>query len=147
MRKLFITLLVMAVITMTTACHYKAPEPEGEKLGNYFGTVEVDNDDEHFVKENVEVSVTKEESGDKYTIKLYRVKFATAMPVEIDMLIEGVSIDEKGTISGNEIIPYAMGGPFEKYTITGLSGEMTDNTLRFEMTCGKYPTKYTGTRN
>lgn len=143
MRKAICILIVLAVMS---SCHYKAPEPEGEKLGNYFGMVEVDNDEEHFVKENVEVSVTKEENAETYTIKLYRVKFATAMPVEIDMLIQGVNIDEKGMISGNEIIPYAMGGPFEKYKITNLTGIMTDKTLRFEMVCGEYPTKYSGDR-
>jgi len=131
---------------MMTACHYSAPEPEGEKVGNYFGTVEVDNDDEHYVKENVEVSVTKEENGETYTIKLFRVKFAKAMPVEIDMLIQGVAIDENGTISGDEIIPFAMGGPFEKYKINGLTGKMTEKRLEFEMVCGGYPTKYLGSR-
>lgn len=134
------------MIVAMTSCHYTAPEPEGEKIGNYFGMVEVDNDDEHFVKENVEVSVTKEEGAETYTIKLFRVKFATAMPVEIDMLIQGVTIDENGTISGDEIIPYAMGGPFEKYKIAGLTGTMTEKTLAFEMVCGKYPTKYSGSR-
>ncbi len=143
MRKATFILMMLAVMT---SCHYKAPEPEGEKKGSYFGTVEVDNDDGHFVKENVEVSVTKEENAKTYTIKLYRVKFATAMPVEIDMLIQGVTIDEEGMISGNEIIPYAMGGPFEKYKITNLTGYMTDKTLRFEMICGEYPTKYSGSR-
>jgi len=137
-------LIYVIIAVVMVSCHYTAPEPEGEKVGNYFGTVEVDNDDGHYVKENVEASVTKE--GETYTIKLFRVKFASAMPVEIDMLIQGVAIDEKGTISGDEIIPYAMGGPFEKYKITGLTGTMTDKTLKFEMTCGEYPTKYSGTR-
>ena len=68
--------------------------------------------------------------------------------VEIILIIKN-KFDEKiedGMISGNEIIPYAMGGPFEKYKITNLTGAMTDKTLRFEMVCGEYPTKYSGSR-
>ena len=130
---------------MMTACHYTTIEPEGEDRGTYTGTVEVDNDSEHFVKENVEVSVTKSDTSDTYIIKMFRVKFATAMPVELDILIPGVTI-ENGIISGNEIIPYAMGGPYEKYKITNLNGTMTDSTLTFDMTCGAYPTSYRGVK-
>ena len=146
MKRVYNIIVLNIVAVMMTACHFAAPEPEGELKANYTGTVEVDNDSEHFVKEGVEVSVTKEENSDTYTIKMFRVKFATAMPVELDILIQGVSINEDGIISGDEIIPYAMGGPYEKYKITGLTGTMTSDRLQFEMVCGKYPTQYSGTR-
>jgi len=146
MRRIYRILVVNLMAVVMISCHFTAPEPEGEKKANYKGTVEVDNDSEHFVKENVEVSVTKSDTADTYTIKMYRVKFASAMPVELDILIPDVTINNDGIISGDEIIPYAMGGPYEKYKITGLTGAMTSNTLQFEMTCGKYPTKYNGVR-
>lgn len=137
---------MLFVAVMFAGCHYPAPEPEGDKKGNYIGTVTVDNDDENFVKENVEASLTKSDDSDSYSIKLFRVKFATAMPVEIDMIISDVNIDENGVISADSVIPYAMGGPFEKYLIRNLNGTLTDETISFSMTCGKYPTAYQGTR-
>ncbi len=141
-KKLLILLAVMAL----TACHINAPDPVGEKKGNFFGTVTVDNDDENFVKENVEASLTLDEETGAYSIKLFRVKFATAMPVEIDMIISDVNVDETGVISADSVVPYAMGGPFEKYLIRDLKGSLTDQTMSFSMICGKYPTSYQGVR-
>lgn len=143
MRKL---LLFFVTLVLLNSCVISTPDPVGEKKGNYFGTVTVENDDENFVKENVEASLTLDEETGAYSIKLFRVKFATAMPVEIDMIISDVNVDENGVISADSVVPYAMGGPFEKYLIRDLKGSLTDQTMSFSMICGKYPTSYQGVR-
>ena len=81
---------------------------------------------------------------------MYKVKFAKAMPITLDMVVEGAdyteALDGTLTLSGDGLVPYAMGGPFEKYTITQLEGEITDKTMSLSFMCGEYPVTYTGER-
>jgi hypothetical protein len=69
------------------------------------------------------------------------------MPLKLDMVVEGV--DCLGAIgnyvlTGNGIVPYAMGGKFEKYTITELVGAITYKTMSLNFKCGDYPVTYEG---
>ena len=81
---------------------------------------------------------------------MYKVKFANGMPIKLDMVVEGVyyteATDGTLTLSGDGIVPYAMGGPFEKYTITNLKGEITDTVMSLDFMCGEYPVTYDGAR-
>lgn len=135
-------LTALAAALILSGCVYPEPEPDGDDKGHYFGTLEDINDSETFTMEDVEASVTETDQG--HTIKLYKVKFATAMPVRLDIVIPGVTIDQAGNISGDEIIPQAMGGEYEKYKITNMTGLMNDSALSLDMTIGTYPTKYRG---
>ena len=123
----------------------KPEEPVEVADGTYRGTVTVDqNDGTFFNKENVDVVVTFEDG--KAQIDLKKVKFANAMP-ELDITIPGVTIAETAegyAISGENIVPLAMGGQFPAYTITGLTGKVTPETFAFEMMCGVYPTSFSG---
>ncbi len=79
---------------------------------------------------------------------MYRVQFAEAMPVKLDMTIPGVeckSVGERIELSGERIIPLAMGGEFPRYTITSLRGTLTDSELQLSMNCGEFPLTYSGT--
>lgn len=143
MQKLLTTIIAALLLA---GCTYRQPEPEGEDQGHYFGLLTDINDSETFTMDNVEASVTRAETDSSYTIKLYRVKFATAMPVKLDIVIPGVAIDSDGHISGDNIVPYAMGGAYDKYTIRDLTGSRTDSTLSLAMTIGSYPTTYEGRR-
>ena len=49
-------------------------------------------------------------------------------------------------LAGNGIVPYAMGGPFEQFTITNLVGAITDDTMTLNFMCGEYPVTYSGTK-
>jgi hypothetical protein len=71
------------------------------------------------------------------------------MPLKLDMVVEGVDcIGALGnyTLAGNGIVPYAMGGPFEKFTITELVGLITNHTMTLSFNCGEYPVTYEGTK-
>lgn len=114
----------------------------------FTGEMAVDQNDGTFYTQS-DVQVDFEIMGDKLNFKMYKVKFANAMPIKLDMAVEGVdyvSTEAGYTISGDGIVPFAMGGPFEKFTITKLIGSITDTTMTISFICGEYPVTYAGSR-
>ncbi len=112
----------------------------------FVGDVVVDqNDGTTFTKESVEVAYELNEDG-TMTIFMKKVKFASLMPA-INMEIPNVIIfgDESNmTLSGDNIVPIAMGGEFKKFTITELEGRVNKETFTMSFTCGGYPVTYSG---
>lgn len=115
----------------------------------YKGELTVDQNDGTFYNQS-DVEVDFEIKDDKLNFVMYKVKFASGMPIKLDMVVEGVSFEEYAygcyTISGDGIIPYAMGGPFERFIITELIGEITPSNITLEFMCGEYPVTYNGTK-
>lgn len=114
----------------------------------YIGTMTVDQNDGTFYTQD-EVKVDYEILDGKLNFVMYKVKFANAMPIKLDMVVEGVDcIGAVGhyVLAGNGIVPYAMGGPFEQFTITNLTGLITDDTMTLSFMCGEYPVTYSGTK-
>ena len=114
----------------------------------FTGEMAVDQNDGTFYTQS-DVQVDFEIMGDKLNFKMYKVKFADGMPIKLDMAVEGVDYvtTEAGyAISGDGIVPYAMGGSFEKFTITKLIGSITDTQMTLSFICGEYPVTYTGSR-
>lgn len=149
----YINLLFSALcaVMLTTACengnNNDLPNnPDESKC--YKGSMTVDqNDGTVYTQENVEVDY--EIKGDKLNFVMYKVKFANGMPIKLDMVVEGVNYTEVNgtyTITGDDIVPYAMGGPFEKYTITNLTGIITDTEFTLDFMCGEYPVTYEGAK-
>lgn len=136
---------------LTTACengnNNDLPNnPDESKC--YNGSMTVDqNDGTVYTQEDVEVDY--EIKGDILNFVMYKVKFANGMPIKLDMVVEGVNYTEVNgtyTITGDGIVPYAMGGPFEKYTITNLTGIITDTEFTLDFMCGEYPVTYDGAK-
>ena len=150
MKNLRIALMVAMSIFLTMACDKdKDPEePIVVENGIYKGKMTVSTEGViSYEQENTEVKI---EMGTDNTIsiEMVNVKFAAMMPVTITMLIDGVSAtttDAGLSLSGNDIVPTAMGGPFPSYTITGLTGEVTPQAITFSMMCGIYPLSFEGT--
>lgn len=149
----YINLLFSALCAMilTTACengnNNDLPNnPDESKC--YKGSMTVDqNDGTVYTQEDVEVDY--EIKGDKLNFVMYKVKFANGMPIKLDMVVEGVNYTEVNgtyTITGDGIVPYAMGGPFDKYTITNLTGIITDTEFTLDFMCGEYPVTYEGAK-
>ena len=149
----YINLLFSALCAMilTTACengnNNDLPNnPDESKC--YNGSMTVDqNDGTVYTQEDVEVDY--EIKGDILNFVMYKVKFANGMPIKLDMVVEGVNYTEVNgtyTITGDGIVPYAMGGPFEKYTITNLTGIITDTEFTLDFMCGEYPVTYDGAK-
>lgn len=143
---------LLAALTITVASCQKYPtDTESQKSFN--GEVIVDNGDgSTFNDPGIRVSVSESVNDKgKYDILMKKVKFAKAMPVRLNITIPSVEIDAEGKISGKDIVPWAMGGPFREWTISTIGGTLVRDaqgeplTLQFDMVCGEYPVTYSGT--
>ncbi|MBP3432394.1 MAG: hypothetical protein J6K40_01530 [Alistipes sp.] len=150
MKRLILSLL--ALVMLSVACengHNNDLPNKPEEEGCYKGLLTVDQNDGTLYKQS-DVEVDYELKDGKLNFVMYKVKFANGMPIKLDMVVEGVdyieATDGTLTLSGDGIVPYAMGGPFEKYTITELSGEITDTVMSLDFMCGEYPVTYEGKR-
>ena len=144
-------LLLSLVSLAFVACengHNNALPPKPEKGECYTGTMTVDQNDGTFYTQS-DVQVDYEILNGKLNFVMYKVKFAEGMPIKLDMVVEGVDcVGAVGNyvLAGNNIVPYAMGGPYEKFTITNLVGAITDDTMTLSFMCGEYPVTYSGTK-
>ena len=141
-------LLIITIAVLVGACEEKEPtdNPVTVEDGTYIGTLTVDqNDGTFYTQDNVSIVLEVEENS--ATIKMMQVSFAPTMPIRLDMTIPDittVTLSEGLSLSGDNIIPLAMGIEFPIYTITELIGEVTPQTIYFEMMCGTYPLTFSG---
>lgn len=114
---------------------------------SYIGTLVVDqNNGTFYTQENVRVEVAQVDET-TVEIKMFQAKFAERMPLNLDMTIAGVTFRariSKIEISGDNIIPTAMGGPFPAYTITNMTGTVSASSIDFSMICGNFPLTFQG---
>ena len=117
-----------------------------EEAECYIGTLTVDqNDGTTYTQEDVKIDY--EIIDGKLNFVMYEVKFSENMPIKLDMVVEGIDclgVVGNYVLAGNSIVPYAMGGKFEKYTITELVGAITNSTMNLSFKCGEYPVTYEG---
>lgn len=152
MKNYFFLPLVIPALLMA-ACTKDAPADEPAAVvteGTYTGILSVDqNDGTRYAQENVHVVFTPGADG-KAGIKMLQVSFSPNMPLTLDMTLAGVVAAETPeglSLSGENIVPLAMGGEFPQYTITGMTGKATPGTLSFEMKCGAYPLAFSGVKD
>ncbi len=146
-KSLFLALLVTSFFA--ASCEKEDEPLKLTEDGTYSGQLAVDQlDGTNYTSSNVQVKLTPAATDGYVTIDMLQVSFSSKMPVKLDMKIQNVvytSTSEKITLSGNNIIPIAMGGEFPAYTITNLTGEIKNGTLNLSMMCGSYPLTYSGT--
>lgn len=150
MKRVQLFFILAASLLSFVACEngHNNDLPNNPTSGCYKGTMKVDQNDGTFYTQN-DVEVDYEIKNGKLNFVMYKVKFASGMPVKLDMVVEGadyVENDSGYSVSGNGLVPYAMGGPFEKFTITELNGKITDNSFTLNFICGEYPVTYSGTK-
>lgn len=129
------------------ACGKKMDEPVPNVKASYNGVVTVEYQGEDYNNENILVEYNPSEDGKKADIVIYKIKFVPQMPVTIDVTIPGVDVTVSTTgisFSGNDIVPMAMGGPYERYLVTNLTGSIVDGTMSFSLNFGSTPTRFTG---
>ena len=105
------------------------------------------NDGTTFTDKDVKVSISFDLMSDKAIMIFHQAKFSPDMPVRLDMVLNGVGYSASTSeirISGNKIIPVAMGGEFDEYIINGLVGRISPSEIMFSMTCGDFPVSYVG---
>ena len=148
LRLLFsLAIMSLAVVACENGENNALPS-KPNKTECYTGTMTVDQNDGTFYTQE-DVQVDYEILDGKLNFVMYKVKFANGMPIKLDMVVEGVDcVGAVGhyVLAGDNIIPYAMGGPFEQFTITKLVGLITSDTMTLSFMCGEYPVTYEGTK-
>lgn len=147
-------LLVLMLCTFAVACTEDKEETGNNTTivetgsANYVGTITVGEGSVTFSEDSISIETSKLSNG-KMNAKLLQVKFAQAMPVRIDMEINGIDYIKQSTgsytLTGDNIVPIVMGVEYPSYTITNLNGTIINDVLSLSMTCGSYPVTYTGT--
>lgn len=146
--KLLNAFLIAAVSVVAAACSKNEPvkiiETPAETV--YSGTMTVVAGGKDNVSENVKVNVNLQDDGTA-TIIFNKVKFVPQMPVSLDVTVPGVKCEIRKNeiiLSGNDIVPLAMGMPYAKYKVTSLSGKITAGKLTVSLNFGEYATSYVG---
>lgn len=146
--KLLKAFLFAAVLVVAAACSKNEPvkiiETPAETV--YSGTMTVVADGKDNVSENVKVNVSLQDDGTA-TIIFNKVKFVPQMPVSLDVTVPGVTCETRENeiiLSGNDIVPLAMGMPYERYKVTSLSGKIIAGKLTISLNFGGYATSYAG---
>ena len=146
--KLLNAFLIAAVSVVAAACSKNEPvkiiETPAETV--YSGTMTVVADGKDNVSENVKVNVSFQEDGTANII-FNKVKFVPQMPVSLDVTVPGVKCETRENeiiLSGSDIVPLAMGMPYEKYKVTSLTGKIIAGKLTVSLNFGGYATSYAG---
>lgn len=146
--KLLNAFLIAAVSVVAAACSKNEPvkiiETPAETV--YSGTMTVVAGGKDNVSENVKVNVNLQEDGTA-TIIFNKVKFVPQMPVSLDVTVPGVTCETRENeiiLSGNDIVPLAMGMPYVKYNVTSLNGKITAGKLTVSLNFGEFATSYVG---
>lgn len=146
--KLLKAFLFAAVLVVAAACSKNEPvkiiETPAETV--YSGTMTVVADGKDNVSENVKVNVSFQKDGTA-TIIFNKVKFVPQMPVSLDVTVPGVKCETRENeiiLSGDDIVPLAMGMPYERYKVTSLSGKIIAGKLTISLNFGGFATSYVG---
>ncbi len=155
MNRVFKTFSIALISTLVFVSCGDTTPPEDPKPDNgaYTGIVSVaPGTADAFTLEDIEVKFTPAEEGTAANIEMLRVKFAQAMPILLDVLVEGVVLTPATngytiSCSAEGIVPTAMEGrPFPDHIMTEITGRVTTGTLSFDMVCGEFPMSFTGTK-
>lgn len=149
MKSVKILALVCSAVLLFAACGDNGcdPKPEISKTNEYIGDVWVTQSDSSlFMKADVTVDYEITDTAG-LVLTFYQIQFSSKMPVSIDMVVPNVLYegDDEIIISGENIVPLAMGGEFPQYTITNLHGTINDSNISLSMNCGSNPFEYSGT--
>ena len=146
-------LTIMTAACMLCACE-KAPTVITDDSPEYTGKMVVVYEGENFEQTGIKVLGEFNEDKTSVDIKLQKVKFVPAMPVRIDVTIMDIPVVSSGegtwTFEGDDITPWAMGGPYETYRVDDLHGTITENSIEFSLGFyntkkqENYPTTYSG---
>lgn len=150
-KKLFAVFSAVLLSLALVSCGSKDIEPEviyPDPVGEFSGSFSIVNSDgTTFSMDDVRAGYKIAEGT--VDIVLYGVAFSPRMPMTLDMAVEGISCTKAAdgySLSASSIVPLALGRPFEQYTITNLTGSLTDSGLSLKMSIGGLPSEYTSSR-
>lgn len=148
MKKILLTTLCIVTMSLCfTSCHIASEEPEVEKQESVYeayGLLTIPSSG--FTKENVRTKIVLVDDK-MLDIYMFDVKFATLMPVTIDMVISGVGYNKTANtirFYGDSIVPTAGNKPYNKYIVTDLRGHISTDSLCLSNNYGDTPSIYAG---
>ena len=147
--KLNSMILVLAALVLLACNKEEKNETPVAEAGVYKGVVTVEASSGTFDNEDIEVNFTPSEDGATATITINKIRFVPQMPVTIDVTIPNVGLTSTKNgfqLACDNVIPLAMGGEYERYTVTNLTGTLKDDELAFSLNFGSTPTSFKGTK-
>ncbi len=141
-----IKFFAIALAALSLIACEKTPEPIVPEEADYIGTVIVEASKGTVENPDSRVEFRPYEDGTA-ELTLYQVKFAPGMPMKVDVTIPGITMTstaEKITLTGTDIIPFAMGGPYTQRPVTDLTGEIVGNKMTLNLKFGGIPTSFVG---
>lgn len=140
-KALSIALAALALI----ACE-KTAEPIVPEQADYVGTLTVEATAGTVVNAEARVEFLPYQDGSA-ELTLYEVKFSPRMPLTLDVTVPGITLTstpEKVILSGDDIVPFALGGNYPDYKVTELQGEVVGDKLTVSLKFGGIQTTYEG---
>ena len=140
--KLFATALAALALI---ACE-KTPTPIVPEEADYVGTVTVESSAGTVENVGARVEFRPYEDGTA-ELTLYEISFHPRMPMKLDVTIPGLLMTctpQKIILTGDDIVPFALGGEFPNYTVTDLRAEIIGNKMTLNLKFGGTPTSFVG---
>ena len=138
---------IMVILTLFSSCRTPLTPEEKARGKEFTGTISVEYQGSVNDSDNVKVRFLPSEDGTTADITIYRIKFVPKMPVTIDVTIPSVRIsgtEDNLILEADNIVPLALGGKYEKYTVYGLEGSQSGRGLEFSLKFGEFPTRFRG---
>ena len=142
-------ILAFAALALLACNKEEKNETPVAEAGDYKGVVTVEASSGTFDNEDIEVNFTPSEDGATASITINKIRFVPQMPVTIDVTIPNVGLTSTKNgfqLACDNVIPLAMGGGYERYTVTNLTGTLKDDELAFSLNFGSTPTSFKGTK-
>ena len=142
-------ILALAALALLACNKEEKNETPVAEAGDYKGVVTVEASSGTFDNEDIEVNFTPSEDGTVAIITINKIRFVPQMPVTIDVTIPNVGLTSTKNgfqLACDNVIPLAMGGEYERYTVTNLTGTLKDDELAFSLNFGSTPTSFKGTK-
>lgn len=142
-----LTILFAAIVAVS--CEPEDQENRDIIESFYLGTLTVEqNDGADYIQDSVKIEILPVDNSVYVRVIMRSVKFSPKMPISLDMTIPLVSCstdNENIYLSGDSIVPLALGGEYPHYIITNMSGKIDNqNYLVLDMKCGAIPLSYFG---
>ena len=142
-------ILAFAALALLACNKEEKNETPVAEAGDYKGVVTVEASSGTFDNEDIEVNFTPSEDGATASITINKIRFVPQMPVTVDVTIPSVGLTSTKNgfqLACDNVIPLAMGGEYERYTVTNLTGTLKDDELAFSLNFGSTPTSFKGTK-
>ena len=154
-------MLLLAVVAIFVAACEKDKKSELPVIedGSYVGKMTIldAGGNVYHEQENVTMKI-KVKAGEVIDLDMVAVKFAPTMPMSLNVTVPGITTADISTgysLSGDNITPIAMGGPYTNIEMNDLDGSVTLQNLTFSMVCeiniqpmisGSFPLSFSGTK-